>query len=122
MNPKSILISRLEDMRLSLAGREALQAQPLADETELTRIVADREIEATRQTTCASTVKQILDAMNRVDSDEYGICVDCEEEISERRLSAIPWALRCVSCQEKEDRREADVFVRHPLLKERMAA
>jgi DnaK suppressor protein len=35
----------------------------------------------------------------------YGICVDCGEAIPERRLEALPDALRCVPCQSKVDRR-----------------
>ncbi|NWF86050.1 MAG: TraR/DksA C4-type zinc finger protein, partial [Bryobacteraceae bacterium] len=36
----------------------------------------------------------------------YGICVECEEPISERRLEALPWALHCIRCQTALDRQE----------------
>lgn len=35
----------------------------------------------------------------------YGVCVDCGSAIPERRLEAIPDALRCVPCQSRADRR-----------------
>jgi DnaK suppressor protein len=35
----------------------------------------------------------------------YGACVDCGEDIPERRLEALPDALRCVPCQSRADRR-----------------
>ena len=35
----------------------------------------------------------------------YGVCVDCGDAIPERRLEALPDALRCVPCQSRADRR-----------------
>ena len=44
---------------------------------------------------------KLLDAaLNRVDSEDYAVCVDCGGAISRRRLEAIPWATRCIACQE----------------------
>jgi DnaK suppressor protein len=45
-------------------------------------------------------LKQIDAALARLNSEEYGVCVDCGDAISRGRLEAIPWALRCVGCQE----------------------
>ena len=39
-------------------------------------------------------------ALARMDSKDYGECVECEEKLNKKRLDAIPWALYCVSCQE----------------------
>ncbi len=46
-------------------------------------------------------LKLIDFALERLASGEYGICVDCDNPISAKRLSAIPWASRCVACQER---------------------
>jgi len=42
-------------------------------------------------------------ALARLDSGEYGICVECERPIAAKRLAAVPWASRCVACQEQLD-------------------
>jgi phage/conjugal plasmid C-4 type zinc finger TraR family protein len=34
-------------------------------------------------------------------------CIDCDEEIPEARRRAAPWAVRCISCQDDHDKREA---------------
>ena len=39
-------------------------------------------------------------ALNRLVLGEYGICLGCEKPIAPARLRAIPWADRCVHCQE----------------------
>jgi len=40
-------------------------------------------------------------ALERLDAQQYGICQECQEAISPKRLMAIPWAIRCISCQER---------------------
>ena len=37
-------------------------------------------------------------ALERLQRGTYGICVDCDREISASRLKALPWATRCVRC------------------------
>ena len=51
----------------------------------------------------AQTVERIDEALTRLAADGYGICAVCGREISERRLRALPFAVRCTRC---EDRRE----------------
>ena len=45
-------------------------------------------------------LKMIEAALARIDSEEYGVCLDCGNSIPGVRLDAIPWAVRCVACQE----------------------
>lgn len=40
-------------------------------------------------------------ALDRLESGDYGICLACEEEIPAKRLRALPWARYCVPCQER---------------------
>jgi DnaK suppressor protein len=47
--------------------------------------------------------QNIDEALIRLDERTYGICSDCGVEISEKRLKAVPFARRCVSCQAKEE-------------------
>lgn len=47
----------------------------------------------------AQTLEQITAALGRLQSGDYGICRECEEEIPEARLRALPFATRCLPCQ-----------------------
>ena len=42
----------------------------------------------------------ILKAIEMIDAGTYGICTDCNEPISEKRLQLYPNATRCIACQE----------------------
>ena len=46
-------------------------------------------------------LRMIDEALDRLDSGHYGICLECDEEIPGKRLTALPWAKYCVPCQER---------------------
>jgi len=45
----------------------------------------------------------IQEALERMDSGEYGACVACGGEMQPKRLEAVPWARHCIDCQEKQE-------------------
>ena len=48
------------------------------------------------------TVLNMIDAaLKRIQADEYGVCANCQEELQQKRLEAVPWAKHCIACQEK---------------------
>jgi DnaK suppressor protein len=46
-------------------------------------------------------LRQIQEALDRLQLGEFGTCLSCEEPIPAKRLHALPWAKYCVKCQEK---------------------
>jgi RNA polymerase-binding transcription factor len=51
----------------------------------------------------AETLARIDEALLRLDAGEYGSCAACDGEISERRLRALPVAVRCQTCEERRE-------------------
>jgi RNA polymerase-binding protein DksA len=51
----------------------------------------------------AEMLKNIGAALARLHAGDYGICRECEEEIPAKRLCALPFAIRCLSCQESAE-------------------
>ena len=47
----------------------------------------------------ADTLSRIDAALERLDAGEYGICIECNGEIAAPRLRALPFAVRCRSCE-----------------------
>jgi len=45
-------------------------------------------------------LRMIDEALDRLTSGDFGICLACEEPIPAKRLKALPWARYCVNCQE----------------------
>src|SRR5258708_16741111 len=50
------------------------------------------------------TILSMIDAaLKRIQSNEYGLCANCQEEMQQKRLEAVPWAKHCINCQEKHE-------------------
>ena len=71
-----------------LSRMDAMQAQAMAQASGRRREEA---------------LRQVIAALARIDSDDYGYCADCEEPIPENRLSFDPAARRCVGCAAKAE-------------------
>lgn len=55
------------------------------------------------------TLKDINAALDRLETGDYGVCIECGDPINPRRLLAIPWAARCIRCQERRGQRVEEV-------------
>ena len=63
----------------------------------------------------SETLNKVVDALARLDQGDYGNCFECGEEIAEKRLRALPFAVRCKDCEEAKEvaeRRERQVAQR----------
>jgi DnaK suppressor protein len=49
-------------------------------------------------------LRDVKEALRRIHDGEFGTCMECESAISPKRLAAVPWAARCIQCQEAADR------------------
>jgi DnaK suppressor protein len=51
----------------------------------------------------SETLNKIDDALARLDHGTYGNCFECGDEIAEKRLRALPFAVRCKDCEEAKE-------------------
>jgi DnaK suppressor protein len=54
----------------------------------------------------ADALTRINEALFRLDAGQYGACLECEGKISERRLRALPFAVRCQACEERYEAKQ----------------
>jgi DnaK suppressor protein len=50
-----------------------------------------------------NTVREVLDALDRVKNGSYGFCESCQAPIGKERLKHMPHARNCIACQRKEE-------------------
>jgi DnaK suppressor protein len=67
-----------------------------------------REENATQLGRRSRVLAQLDRSLQAMSEGTYGICIDCEEPISLKRLETIPWASRCVGCQQRIEIQEAE--------------
>ena len=84
------------------AGEEASTAEPRDEADESVRL--DAQDEAWRMAESeARELARIDAALARMREETFGFCIECGEEIEEKRLMALPTAARCMSCQEARE-------------------
>lgn len=88
--------SRIRDAR-------ADHLSEVRDEVECSDAGVNGDIELAVLQMKAEVLTRIDQALVRLDAGEYGRCVTCEAEISEARLRALPFAVRCKTCEEKRE-------------------
>jgi DnaK suppressor protein len=47
------------------------------------------------------TLQFVGEALQRLQAGTFGQCLNCHEEINQKRLDAVPWTRHCRECQEK---------------------
>ena len=101
---KTLLLSQRQEL-LQQAGQE-VTVDTEGDETD--EIQGNMLMELANQLGSRNAVKlnQIQAALKRIEERTYGLCLDCEEAIPEKRLTANPYAQLCVSCAEDREREE----------------
>ena len=60
----------------------------------------------------AETLERVDEALLQLDRGLYGVCVECGEAIAERRLRAMPFAVRCQSCETRREEAAAPEHLR----------
>jgi DnaK suppressor protein len=62
-----------------------------------------KELLFSQSTTERYTLRLIEEAIERISEGTYGECLNCGEEIAQKRLDAIPWTPHCIRCQELQE-------------------
>lgn len=100
--------NKLESLRAELASelrqRSGIAVEPAADPMDQLLSIIDREYRLAFLQRSAERYRAITRALKRIEEGEYGVCLECEQQIAPKRLEAIPWALYCVACQERVER------------------
>ncbi len=50
-----------------------------------------------------SRLQLVDEALVRIREGNFGLCVQCLEELQQKRLEAVPWTRYCISCQQKQE-------------------
>jgi DnaK suppressor protein len=107
---RSILVQKAEEVQRSMSAQKAAQVlareEHPGDEGDLSQQSHEEWIFLNRNTLDVKLLREVQGALRRLDQGDYGVCHECGEAISVKRLDAVPWAKYCVSCQERIASRE----------------
>ena len=99
-----LLERKADEVRRSMSAQKAAQVVSRvdvpSDEGDLSQQSHEEWIFLNRNTLDMKLLREVEDARRRIVNGTYGVCHECDEPISSKRLDAVPWAKYCVRCQE----------------------
>ena len=96
------LRERVRDVRSKAWSSDAME---VVDVAEMAEADVQGELHFSLLQMKAETLDRIDQALTRLDAGEFGRCLDCGDEIAERRLRALPFAFRCTPCEQARELR-----------------
>ena len=102
---RAVLNVKHAEATRALGRREGLTIERTPDALDEVQFAAARELSTRNLERESGILREVRAALDRIADGSYGACLHCEEEISQKRLKAMPWAKLCIACQEETDRK-----------------
>lgn len=96
------LLNQADEVKSELAARDGRESEYV----ERASAHADQVMKLRIRTRESRLIKKIRQALDRLETGTFGICEDCGEDISLKRLEARPVTTKCIDCKEAEELRE----------------
>jgi DnaK suppressor protein len=101
-----------------LRNRDGIAIEKCPDQMDEIQFATARDLAIRNVDRESNLLRDVRDALRRIQDGDFGTCLECEAAISPKRLAAVPWAARCIQCQEAadQDRQEGTESLRGILL------
>jgi DnaK suppressor protein len=92
------------DLIQVLQKRDGIAIEKSADPMDEIQSATERDLAIGYVDREYTLLRDVRAALRRIREGSFGACIECEWAISPKRLAAVPWAPRCIRCQEAADR------------------
>src|SRR5436190_1447917 len=103
---RQILETKQAEIAEALRNRDAITIEKSPDDLDEVQNAGERELAIRSLDRESNLLRNIRGAIQRMHDGTFGTCLHCEEDISPKRLLALPWAAFCIRCQENADRNQ----------------
>jgi DnaK suppressor protein len=104
---QKVLEAKRNELLLGTSNRDEIRIENEAEDFDRLQQRMNREVAIRNLDRESKLLKSVEEALARIATADFGVCLRCDEEIPEKRLKAVPWASHCLSCQEELDHRRA---------------
>jgi DnaK suppressor protein len=104
---KETLEVKQAELELFVRNREGIAIEKSPDALDEVQHAAERELAIRNLDRESQLLRNVRAALRRIDEGTFGVCLHCEEDISPKRLNAVPWTPFCIQCQEIADRNQS---------------
>jgi DnaK suppressor protein len=110
---RTVLETKQADLVQMIRNRDGIAIEKSADALDEVQYATERELAIRSLDRDSNLLLSVRAALDRIDEGSFGVCLSCEEDISPKRLAAVPSTAFCIVCQELADRSQyegADTF------------
>jgi DnaK suppressor protein len=107
----TVLRNKQAELSRSLRNRDEIVIEKSSDAIDEVQSMEERELAIRNLDRDSNALRQIDHALSRITKGTHGVCLHCEEDILPKRMTAVPWAAFCITCQELIDHSEIDAPV-----------
>jgi len=101
---QEILQRKEAELIRTLRERGGIAIERSADPMDEIQYASERDLAIGNVDRESTLLRNVKAALQRLHSGRFGTCMECESEISGKRLAAVPWAPLCIECQNATDR------------------
>ena len=102
---QSQLNSLLGEAEKTISGMETAK-ETFPDPTDRATLESTRNFTLRIRERESKLINKIKQALKKIDKGEFGLCVECEEEIGYERLKARPVTSLCINCKTRQEEEE----------------
>jgi DnaK suppressor protein len=100
----AVLGAKAAELKNAMRNREAIAIETDADMMDQIQHATEREFALGKLERESNVMREVRAALSRIQANTFGLCLECEQEIGLKRLTAVPWTRSCIVCQERADR------------------
>jgi len=100
---QAVLTSKHAELARTTGRRDGIAIERTPDALDEVQLSAEREMITRSLERESRLLRNVRAALDQIAEGTYGTCLECDEEISHKRLQAMPWATLCITCQERAD-------------------
>ena len=97
---KRLLEAKRGELLSGPCKTEGISVERVPDSMEELTLEIERSMVVDTLNRKSALLEQVTEALERIAAGDYGVCLMCQKEISSKRLAALPWATRCLECQQ----------------------
>jgi DnaK suppressor protein len=101
---RSVLEAKQGELVRLLRNRDGIAIEKCSDALDEVQHATERELAVRNLDRDSNLLRNVRGALRLIAQGNFGVCAQCEEDISPKRLAAVPWTPFCIRCQEIADR------------------
>ena len=105
---RNVLEAKQTELVHMLRNRDGIAIEKCPDSLDEVQYATERELAIRSLDRDSNLLRNVRAALDRIEEGSFGVCLHCDEDISPKRLAAVPSTVFCIVCQEIADRSQYD--------------